>query len=37
MDINSFLKKEDPEQLYELLAEIGQGSFGAVYKVRTKK
>ncbi|KCV68684.1 STE/STE20/TAO protein kinase [Fonticula alba] len=34
IDYSSYLQAEDPDEAYEILCEIGQGSFGSVYKAR---
>jgi len=33
IDFRVFLREEDPQSTFEVIEEIGQGSFGSVYKV----
>lgn len=33
IDYKVYIKEEDPDQIFTFLQEIGQGSFGSVFKV----
>ena len=34
IDYKVYLREDDPQDLFEIVEEIGQGSFGFVYKVK---